>query len=316
MCVPGCRESVGRALSRRGFFGGAAAATFAATPALAQRSFTRVIDLTHTLSPAFPTFFGVPGIEIERRYTLKKDGANVNWWRVLEHAGTHIDAPIHYAENGAAIEAIAAEQLVVPLAVLDVSAKAARNADYALNRQDLTEWEGRHGRLPEGCCVAMHSGWARLRKRCREVHRQGRCRRLPFSRHRSRSGRMAAPTAPRRGACRGYAVARPRLLKGLQDSRALAACRPLGHRKHRQPGAGAADRRDADCRCTEGARRDRRAGADSCAGLGQALRCQRPFSSACQYVASKPLAFASLQRARAAATASSSSPSNSKTTRW
>ena len=161
MCVPGCREAVGRALSRRGFFGGAAAATFAATPALAQRSFTRVIDLTHTLSPAFPTFFGVPGIEIERRYTLKKDGANVNWWRVLEHAGTHIDAPIHYAENGAAIEAIAAEQLVVPLAVLDVSARAARNADYALSRQDLTEWEGRHGRLPDGCCVAMHSGWAR-----------------------------------------------------------------------------------------------------------------------------------------------------------
>jgi len=161
MCVPGCREVVGRALSRRGFFGSAVATAFAATPALAQRNFTRVIDLTHTLSPAFPTFFGVPGIEIERRYTLKKDGANVNWWRVLEHAGTHIDAPIHYAENGAAIEAIAAEQLVVPLAVVDVSPKSARNADYALNREDLAVWEDRHGRLPDGCCVAMHSGWAR-----------------------------------------------------------------------------------------------------------------------------------------------------------
>jgi kynurenine formamidase len=161
MCVPGCREAVGRALSRRGFFGGAAASAFAATPVLAQRSFTRVVDLTHTLSPAFPTFFGVPGIEIDRRYTLKKDGANVNWWRVLEHAGTHIDAPIHYAENGAAIEAIPAEQLVVPLVVVDVSAKAARDANYAMSRQDLTEWETRHGRLPDDCCVAMHSGWAR-----------------------------------------------------------------------------------------------------------------------------------------------------------
>jgi kynurenine formamidase len=161
MCVPGCREAVGRALSRRGFFGGATAAVFAAPPAFAQRSFTRVIDLTHTLSPAFPTFFGVPGIAIERRYTLKKDGANVNWWHVLEHAGTHIDAPVHYAENGAAIEAIAADQLVIPLAVVDVSEKAARHADYALSRADLTDWEARHGRLPDGCCVAMHSGWAR-----------------------------------------------------------------------------------------------------------------------------------------------------------
>ncbi|MEJ0077280.1 MAG: cyclase family protein [Alphaproteobacteria bacterium] len=162
MCMPGCREAVGRTLSRRGFFGAAAATTaFAATPAQAQRGFTRVIDLTHTLSPAFPTFFGVPGIEIERRYTLRRNGANVNWWRVLEHAGTHIDAPIHYAENGAAVEAIPADQLVVPLAVVDVSEQAVRNADYALSRGDVTEWEARYGQLPDGCCVAMHSGWGR-----------------------------------------------------------------------------------------------------------------------------------------------------------
>ena len=79
----------------------------------------------------------------------------------MEHAGTHVDAPIHFSENGATAEKIAAEQLVVPLAVVDVAAKAARNADYALTRQDLAEWEAKHGRLPDGCCVAMHSGWAR-----------------------------------------------------------------------------------------------------------------------------------------------------------
>jgi kynurenine formamidase len=148
-------------MSRRGFFGGTAATALAATPAFAQRSFSRVIDLAHTLSPAFPTFFGVPGIEIERRYTLRKDGANVNWWRVLEHAGTHVDAPLHYAEDGLAIDAIPADQLVLPVVVVDVSVKAARNADYALSPQDLLDWEGRHGPLPDGCCVAMHSGWAR-----------------------------------------------------------------------------------------------------------------------------------------------------------
>ena len=78
MCVPGCAEVVHRALSRRSFFGGAAAAGFAATavtPAQAQRSFTSVIDLTHTLSPEFPTFFGVPGIAIERRYTMARERA-------------------------------------------------------------------------------------------------------------------------------------------------------------------------------------------------------------------------------------------------
>ena len=47
-----------------------------------------------------------------------------------------------------------------PLAVVDVSAKGARDADYAMNKQDLADWEAKHGRLPDGCCVAMHSGWA------------------------------------------------------------------------------------------------------------------------------------------------------------
>ena len=63
MCVPGCREAVRRAMSRRGFFKGAATAgfaVFAATPARAQRNFTSVIDLTHTLSASFPTFLGTP----------------------------------------------------------------------------------------------------------------------------------------------------------------------------------------------------------------------------------------------------------------
>jgi kynurenine formamidase len=151
-----------RALSRRGFFKGAATGFVATAVSPAQaRSFTSVIDLTHVLSPEFPTFFGVPGIVIEKRYTLRKDGANVNWWHVTEHAGTHVDAPLHYSDAGVAVDAIPADQLVAPLAVVDVSTKAARNADYALTPQDLAEWEARHGPLPDGCCVALHSGWAR-----------------------------------------------------------------------------------------------------------------------------------------------------------
>src|SRR5205085_9625245 len=59
------------------------------------------------------------------------------------------------------VDGIAPEQLVVPLAVVDVSAKATRNADYVMTREDIAAWEAKHGRLPNGCCVAMHSGWAR-----------------------------------------------------------------------------------------------------------------------------------------------------------
>ena len=171
MCVPGCQEAVRGALTRRGFFRttGAAAAVFAATPAIAQsppapgaapRSFRSVVDLTHLMSAEFPTFFGVPGIEMQKQFDIRKDGFNLYWWRIIEHAGTHIDAPIHFSETGATVDRLDTATLVVPLAVVDVATKAGGNPDYLLSRQDLADWEGRHGRLPDDCCVAMQSGWA------------------------------------------------------------------------------------------------------------------------------------------------------------
>src|SRR5262245_58996121 len=167
MCVAGCELAVRRALSRRGFFAGAGAAVAAGTaqayaqaPA-ARHSFQRVVDLTHTMCAEFPTFSGEPGIEMQRQDEFKKDGFNLFWWRIIEHAGTHLDAPIHFSENGASVDNIAAAELVVPLAVIDVSAKAAQNPDYLLSRDDLLAWERSHGRLPAGACVAMHSGWSK-----------------------------------------------------------------------------------------------------------------------------------------------------------
>jgi kynurenine formamidase len=166
MCVPGCQEALQAALSRRRFFKGAAAASFAAVAAsqpadAVPRRFSRAVDLTHTMSADFPTFFGVPGIEFEKKFDIKKDGFNLNWWRIIEHAGTHLDAPIHFSETGITAEKIAAETLVVPLAVIDVAAKASRNPDYELTREDCVAWERRHGHLPANACVAMHSGYAR-----------------------------------------------------------------------------------------------------------------------------------------------------------
>jgi kynurenine formamidase len=166
MCVPGCEAKVRAAVSRRGFFAGAAAAGLGAmaVPARAaeMRSFSEVVDLTHTMSPDSPTFMGKAGIEMERESDFEKDGFNLFWWHVVEHAGTHLDAPLHYSEAGLSADRISAEQLVVPLAVVNVVYQAEQQADYQLTREDLAKWETRYGRLPVGCCVALHSGWGEL----------------------------------------------------------------------------------------------------------------------------------------------------------
>jgi kynurenine formamidase len=164
MCVPGCQELVHRALSRRRMLGATAAFAAAAVmppPALAApRPFKKVVDLTHTMSAEFPTFDGTPGIEMQKVFDLKKDGYNLYRWSLIEHSGTHLDAPIHFSEGGMTVEQIPADVLVAPLAVVNVTDKAAKDPDYQLSRADLAAWERRHGRLPDNACVAMNSGWA------------------------------------------------------------------------------------------------------------------------------------------------------------
>lgn len=168
MCAPGCIEHVHHAVSRRGLLKGAAAAVATVGAAVAAPEtaearlfprFQRAVDLTHPLSPEFPTFFGVPGIAMKKVKDFKSDGYNVNEWTVLEHAGTHIDAPIHFSAAGDGPAEIPIDQLVVPLAVIDVSIKAQANPDYQLSPADIAVWEKRHGRLPRGVCVALFSGW-------------------------------------------------------------------------------------------------------------------------------------------------------------
>ena len=138
------------------------ASVVAAGPAAARfPAFRQLVDLTHTLSPSFPTFFGTPGIALKQLKEIKRDGFNLMEWTVLEHSGTHIDAPIHFSAAGAGPAEIALSQLVVPLAVIDVAAKADADADYQVTPDDIRAWEKRHGRLPRGGCVAMNAGWDR-----------------------------------------------------------------------------------------------------------------------------------------------------------
>jgi kynurenine formamidase len=167
MCVPGCRETVIARLGRRGFVRGGALAVAAgaagvvpASPARAE-GFSRVVDLTHTLDGSFPTFVGEPGVELQPVFTYEEHGLNLYDWAIAEHSGTHMDAPIHFAEEAQTADEIPVEHLVVPLAVIDIAGRAENDADTRLTPDDITAFEARHGPVPEGACVAMHSGWQR-----------------------------------------------------------------------------------------------------------------------------------------------------------
>lgn len=155
-----------RMLSRRDFFktgaavGAAASIGMAAAPAAMAAGHGSVVDLTHAYDGEFPTYFGAPGITTEQPFNFAEHGFNLFNLSVNEHTGTHIDAPLHFSADGLAVDEIPVSSLVVPLCVIDIAERAATNADAQVTPDDLSAWIAEHGDIPEGACVAMHSGWA------------------------------------------------------------------------------------------------------------------------------------------------------------
>ena len=154
-----------RMLSRRSLFRGGLAAGVAGlaaasgTVALAQGA-SATHDLTHTLTPDFPTFFGEPQFSMERLFAFDGDGFNLFELTVNEHTGTHVDAPLHFSADGLSVDRIPVGDLIVPLCVLDIREKAAADPDAQVTPDDLTAWTDANGAIPDRACVAMLSGWA------------------------------------------------------------------------------------------------------------------------------------------------------------
>jgi kynurenine formamidase len=153
-----------RMIGRRGLFAGAAATATAgmaaaSRPVLAQPA-RQVVDMTHELSPAFPTFGGSAGISYDKQFDFDADGYNLYVLTINEHTGTHLDAPLHFSADGQSVAEIPVESLACPLCVIDIRAKAAEDRDAQVTPDDLGAWIGRNGPIPHGACVAMNSGWA------------------------------------------------------------------------------------------------------------------------------------------------------------
>lgn len=79
-----------------------------------------------------------------------------------EHGGTHLDAPIHFAEGRRTVDAIPLGDLVGAGIVIDVSESVQGDADYQVTARDFEAWEAEHGALPDGVIVLIRTGNASL----------------------------------------------------------------------------------------------------------------------------------------------------------
>jgi len=132
------------------------------TVTLAERlAEARLVDLTHPLSDETIVWPTSPPFEFETTFEgWTEDGyyyASRNFCGP-EHGGTHLDAPIHFAEDRWTTDQIPLERLMGPGAVIDVSDRADADPNYQVTVNDLMAWEAEHGEVPEGAFLLLHTG--------------------------------------------------------------------------------------------------------------------------------------------------------------
>jgi kynurenine formamidase len=122
---------------------------------------TRILDLSYAINDQLVPWPGdARWFEAKVNATVETNGYFTRSFWMLEHYGTHFDAPIHFPPGKTPVDQIPAKQLFGPAVVVDVRAEGARNADYQLPAASVQEWERKHGRISEGAIVLLRTGWA------------------------------------------------------------------------------------------------------------------------------------------------------------
>lgn len=121
----------------------------------------RIIDLSYAINDKLVPWPGdEKWFEAKINASAEKNGYFTRSFWMLEHYGTHLDAPAHFPPGKTTVDQIPAKQLFGPAVVLDARAKSAKDADYRLPAERVEDWERRHGRIPAGAIALLRTGWA------------------------------------------------------------------------------------------------------------------------------------------------------------
>lgn len=126
---------------------------------------SRLVDLTHSFSSDTPVWSGFGQAVITpakdpktgKPYTIEKDEFRANYFSMVGQYGTHIDPPAHFKADGATIDTIPLNQMILPLVVFDITGFLQKDPNHALSVNDILDWEKVHGRVPSGSFAALRT---------------------------------------------------------------------------------------------------------------------------------------------------------------
>jgi kynurenine formamidase len=113
------------------------------------RDGVRVVDLTHPYDNGMPVFPGLPEPLFEA--WVDEDGWAMTHYSMLNHIGTHVDAPAHQIVGGDTLDEIGLERLVTEAVTIDVSRRSPHGAI------PLSELEPELDRVRAGDIVLLFS---------------------------------------------------------------------------------------------------------------------------------------------------------------
>ncbi|MBI4573454.1 MAG: cyclase family protein [candidate division NC10 bacterium] len=119
-----------------------------------------VVDLTHPLSEHPPS----AGDQERLRSEGQVEGQRTSGTQRASlpgDLGTHLDLPASTVKGKPTVAQIPAREFLVHAVLVDMAARVAEKADYRTTVADLQAWERRHGRIPKGSVVLLHTGWGR-----------------------------------------------------------------------------------------------------------------------------------------------------------
>ncbi|MGQ9787310.1 MAG: cyclase family protein [Anaerolineae bacterium] len=108
----------------------------------------RIVDLSLTLHP------GIQGVEYEDQSTFASKGWHTRLLHLHSHAGTHLDAPSHFLENGLTLDKVALEKCIGPAWVIDLSFLGSRDL---VTVEHLAPYADR---VTHGARLLLRTGWS------------------------------------------------------------------------------------------------------------------------------------------------------------
>jgi kynurenine formamidase len=119
----------------------------------------RLVDLTQPLGADTILWPGSTPFAATVVADFDTHGGYARELAVPEHAGTHLDAPVHFAPGGRTASELPLGALVRPAVRLDLRTRVDDDPGYEITAADVAGVEAETGRLPEGAAVLVHTGW-------------------------------------------------------------------------------------------------------------------------------------------------------------